>query len=123
MASVGLGHYVVVVPHVGGSKASDIKLILQRAPRSGKTWFPACSITPNEAHVDAVGRELHEESGLTVTHDDLTLFSDAPVRVAIHEGHQLVYIYSSSVPISYVTTQVRTHAQLEQAVTTRRQLI
>jgi hypothetical protein len=27
MAFVGLGHYVVVVLHVGGSEASDIKLL------------------------------------------------------------------------------------------------
>jgi hypothetical protein len=27
---------VVVVLHVGGSKASDIKLVLQREPRNGK---------------------------------------------------------------------------------------
>jgi trehalose-6-phosphatase len=33
-------NYVVVVRHVGISKASDIKLVLQRKPRTGKTWFP-----------------------------------------------------------------------------------
>jgi hypothetical protein len=41
MVSVGLGHYVVVVLHVGGSKASDIKLVLYREPRIGKT-FVSC---------------------------------------------------------------------------------
>jgi hypothetical protein len=37
MASVGPGHSVVAVLHVGGSKASDIKLVLQREPCTSKT--------------------------------------------------------------------------------------
>ena len=41
MAFVGPGHYVVVVLHVGGSKAYDIKFVLEREPRTGKTWFHA----------------------------------------------------------------------------------
>jgi 8-oxo-dGTP pyrophosphatase MutT (NUDIX family) len=82
MASLGLGHYMVVVQHVRGSKASNIKLVLQREPRSSNTWFPAGSILPNEEHVDAVVRELLEESGLTLTSNDLTMLSDVPVRVA-----------------------------------------
>jgi hypothetical protein len=44
MASVGRVRYAVVVLHVGGSKFADVKLVLQREPRSGKTWFPAGSI-------------------------------------------------------------------------------
>jgi 8-oxo-dGTP pyrophosphatase MutT (NUDIX family) len=88
MASVEHGHYVVVVLHVGGSKASDIKLVLQREPRNGKTLFPVGSILPNEEHVDVDVRELHEETGLTLTHDYLTLLSDAPVRVALPEGQR-----------------------------------
>jgi hypothetical protein len=39
MASVGHGHYVVVVLHVGGSKASDINQVLQREPRAVKHGF------------------------------------------------------------------------------------
>jgi hypothetical protein len=39
MASLGRGHYVVVVLRVGGSKISNIKLVLQCEPRFGKTWF------------------------------------------------------------------------------------
>jgi hypothetical protein len=56
MASLGLGNYVVVVLKTRGSKASDIKLVLQREPRFGKTWFFAGLILPNEAHVDDVAR-------------------------------------------------------------------
>jgi hypothetical protein len=118
MASVGHGRYVVVVLHVGETKLSDVKLVLQREPRSRKTWFPARSISANAWHVDAAVRELHEEICLILIPDDLTLLSDAPVRVALLVGQDLVYVYSASIHVPYVTTHLRTHhAQLEQAVT------
>jgi 8-oxo-dGTP pyrophosphatase MutT (NUDIX family) len=118
MASIGVGHYVVVVLHVGGSKTTDIKRGLKRKPRIGKTWFPASSILPNEEHVYAAIRELHEENGLILTVDDLTQLSDAPFRVALPEGqHQLVYVFTSHVLVPYVTTHLRTLALLEHAVT------
>jgi hypothetical protein len=37
MASVGHGRYEVVVLHVGGTKLSNVKLVLQREPRTGNT--------------------------------------------------------------------------------------
>jgi hypothetical protein len=40
------------------------------------------------------------------------------VFVALHVGQQLVYVYAASVRVPYVTTHLRTTAQLEQAVTT-----
>jgi ADP-ribose pyrophosphatase YjhB (NUDIX family) len=98
----------VAVPHVGGTKLSDIKLVLQREPRTGRTWFPAHLVTANEEHVDATVRELHEETGLILTPDDLTLLSDAHVRVALPVGQHLVYVYSASVLVPYVTTHSRT---------------
>jgi hypothetical protein len=42
--------------------------------------------------------------------------SDAPVRVALPVGQQLVYVYSAYVLVPYVTTHLRTPAQLEQAI-------
>jgi 8-oxo-dGTP pyrophosphatase MutT (NUDIX family) len=117
MAYVGPGHYVVVALHVGGSKALNIKLVLQRKLRTRRTWFLAGWILPNEELVDAVVRKLLEETGLTLSHDDLTLLSDAPVRVALHEGQRrLVYVFSAYVPIPYVTTNIRTPAKLEHVV-------
>jgi 8-oxo-dGTP pyrophosphatase MutT (NUDIX family) len=77
---------VVVGLHVGGSKACDIKLVLHREPSTSKTLFPAGIILLNEEHVDAVVRELLHETSLTLTYDDLTMLSDAPVRVALHRG-------------------------------------
>jgi ADP-ribose pyrophosphatase YjhB (NUDIX family) len=117
MAFVGHSRYVVVALHVGGSKASDIKLVLQREPRFGKTWFSTSSILPNEEHADDGVRELHEEMGLMRTLDDLTLFSDAPVRVAIPGGQQHVYVFSAYVQVPYVMTHLRTPGRLEQDVT------
>jgi ADP-ribose pyrophosphatase YjhB (NUDIX family) len=72
-----------------------VKLVLQREPRTCKTWFPVGPVAANEEFVDAAVRELHEETGLT-----LTLLSDAHVRVALREGHQIVYVYSASVPVA-----------------------
>jgi hypothetical protein len=36
MASVGARRYVLVVLHVGGTKLNEVKLVLQREPRTGK---------------------------------------------------------------------------------------
>jgi 8-oxo-dGTP pyrophosphatase MutT (NUDIX family) len=116
MASLGPGHYVVFIIHVGGIKPSDLKLVLQREPRYGKTWFLAVSVLPNEEHVDAVVRELHEETGLVLTPDDLTLLSGEPVIVTLPQGRQLVYVYSASIPFLFATNSLRTPAQVEQAV-------
>jgi ADP-ribose pyrophosphatase YjhB (NUDIX family) len=113
MAFVGPGRYVVVVLYVGGTKLSDLKLVLHREPRTGKAWFPGGSVTANEEHVDAPVRELREETGLTLTPDDLMLLSDAHVRVALPAGQQLVYVYSASVLVPYVASHLRTPAQLE----------
>jgi 8-oxo-dGTP pyrophosphatase MutT (NUDIX family) len=117
MASLGPGHYVVVVIHVGGTKLSNVKLVLQREPRTGKTWFPLGYVAANEEPVDAAVRELHEKTGITLTPDDFTLLSDVHVRVALPEGQHNVYVYSASVPVSFATSQLRTPAQLEQVVT------
>jgi 8-oxo-dGTP pyrophosphatase MutT (NUDIX family) len=73
MASLGPRNYVQVVLLVGGSKAYDIKLVLQREPRTGKTWFLDGSILPNEEHVDAVVRELIEETGPSPIADNFTM--------------------------------------------------
>jgi hypothetical protein len=39
MAYIGHGKYVVDVLTVGGSKASNIKVVLEREPHSGKSGF------------------------------------------------------------------------------------
>jgi 8-oxo-dGTP pyrophosphatase MutT (NUDIX family) len=101
MAYVGHGRYVVVVLHVGGSKLSDVKLVLQREPCSGKTWFPTFSISSHEEHVDATVRELQEETGLILTPDILTPLSDAPVRVALHVGQWRIIFTSIRLPFPF----------------------
>jgi hypothetical protein len=61
---------------------------------------------------------LFEEIGLTMTSDDLPLLSDARVRDALPEGQRhLVYVFSASFAVPYVTSNLRTHAMLEHAVT------
>jgi ADP-ribose pyrophosphatase YjhB (NUDIX family) len=93
--------------------------VLQREPRSGKTWFPSGSVSANEEPDNAAFRELHEETSLILTPDDLRLLSDAPVQVALHVGHSLAYVYTASVHVPYVTTHLRTPAQLKLVVTTQ----
>jgi 8-oxo-dGTP pyrophosphatase MutT (NUDIX family) len=110
MASLGPGHYVVLAINVGGTKSLDLKLIFQREPRFGKTWFPAGSILPNEEHVGAAVRELHEETGLVLTPDDLTLLSGEHVNVTLPRGRQLVYVYSATIPVLFAANNLRTHA-------------
>jgi 8-oxo-dGTP pyrophosphatase MutT (NUDIX family) len=73
---------VVVLP-IKGSKATDIKLVLQIESRNGKTWFPAGSILPNEAHVVAAVRESFEETSLILIVNDLTMLSGKHVRVPL----------------------------------------
>jgi 8-oxo-dGTP pyrophosphatase MutT (NUDIX family) len=75
MTSLGPGINVVVALQVGGSKAHDTKLVLQREPRTGKTCVHAGSILPNEAPVEAAVRELFSETRLNLAADDLALFS------------------------------------------------
>jgi hypothetical protein len=45
------------------------------------------------------------------------MLSDAPVGVALPYGQQLVYVFSAYVLVPYVTTHLRTPAQLEHVVT------
>jgi 8-oxo-dGTP pyrophosphatase MutT (NUDIX family) len=99
--------------HVGGSKASDIKLVLQREPRTAKTWFLAGPILLNDEHADLAARELLEEIGLTLTPDDLTILSNGPVRVSLLEGkHELVYVFLAYVPDFRYPTWKLTYALL-----------
>jgi 8-oxo-dGTP pyrophosphatase MutT (NUDIX family) len=86
MAYVGLRNYVVVVLHVGSFKASYTKIVLHREPRTCKTWFLAGSILPKEEHVEAIIRELLEETSLTLTPDELTLLCNNAVRVLLRGG-------------------------------------
>jgi hypothetical protein len=52
-----------------------------------------------------------------LTHDELALLRDAPVRVALREGQrQLVYVFSAFVPVPYVTANLRTLAKVEEVV-------
>jgi hypothetical protein len=111
MGVVGLSKNAVLVLHVGGSKASHIKLVLHREPRPRKTWFLAGSIMPNEEHVNVAIHEIIGENSLTLTPDDLTMLSNNPDRVSLLDGkHHLVYVFSAYVPIPFVTTKLRIFA-------------
>jgi 8-oxo-dGTP pyrophosphatase MutT (NUDIX family) len=112
MASLGPGHYVVAVLLVSVSKVSDIKFVLQTEPRFGKTWLPAGSILPNEEHVDVVVRELHEETGLIVTHVEFRSGSRRITLWATSPCLRLFGVFSRSV-------HLRTPAHLEHIVTTQ----
>jgi hypothetical protein len=59
MVAVGPCNYVVILLNVGGSKVSDMKLVLQREPRTRKTWYHDGFVLHDDEHVDAAIRELH----------------------------------------------------------------
>jgi 8-oxo-dGTP pyrophosphatase MutT (NUDIX family) len=83
----------LVVLAVGGSKAFGIKLVVQREPRHDKKMFLAGSILPSKLLVDAAVRALFEATGLTLTVDNLTLFSGNHVHVPMPTAqYQLVHV-------------------------------
>jgi ADP-ribose pyrophosphatase YjhB (NUDIX family) len=91
--------------------------VLQCGPRTGKTWFHVGLILPNESPVDGDVRELSKEIGLTLIVDDLTLLSGNNVRVPSPDGqHQIVHVFSASVPVPCMTANLRTRAKVEQLV-------
>jgi hypothetical protein len=93
---------------------------LQREPHTGKTWFHAGTILPNEEHVDTAFRELLEETCRTIALDDLTPLSNNHVRVPLLEDkHKLVYVFSASALVPSVVANIRTPTKLAQAVTTQ----
>jgi ADP-ribose pyrophosphatase YjhB (NUDIX family) len=70
----------------------------------------------NVEPTDAAARELFEETGLTMTFDDLILLSGASIRLPLPDGkHQLVYAYSASVHVPHVKAYFRTPTKVEQA--------
>jgi 8-oxo-dGTP pyrophosphatase MutT (NUDIX family) len=71
--------------------------------------FLAGSILPNEVPIDAAVLESFEETGLTMTVDDLTLLSGNHVRVPLPVGlYHLVHVFSESVHVPYVASNLRT---------------
>jgi 8-oxo-dGTP pyrophosphatase MutT (NUDIX family) len=76
-----------------------------------------CSILPNEEHVADAVRELFEETGPTLTVDDLNMLSNNPIRVPLPKGkRQLVYVFSAFVPVPYVTSNLRAPSKVEEVV-------
>jgi hypothetical protein len=116
---------VVLVVHVGGSHALDIKLILHRKPRIGNAWFYYGFVETNEEYaVDVIVHEFFEETGIIHAVDDLTILSGVGVRVALPEGeYQLVYVYAASVHVPYVIANLRSPPKVEQVVTSRSTVI
>jgi hypothetical protein len=68
--------------------------------------------SPTEGYVN--------KTGLSLTHDDLTLPSNNPVQVSLREAkHRLVYVFSAYVPVTFISAIVRTPTKLIQDVTTQ----
>jgi hypothetical protein len=60
---------------------------------------------------------LLEETGLTLTLNDLTVLSNNPVRVSLREGkHQRVYVFSASIPVPFAAANIHTPAKIVQDV-------
>jgi hypothetical protein len=60
---------------------------------------------------------MFEETNLTLNVDDLILLSGVAVWMSLSAGkHQLVYVYSASVPTPYVNAKLHTPTKVKQAV-------
>jgi hypothetical protein len=114
MASLGPGNYVVVVLQVEGSKASNIKLLIQREPRTSTTSFLAGSVLPTQRMSTQMSVSCLRKLALTV--DDLTSLSGNHVRVPLPDNkHQLVHVFSASELVLYMIANLRTPTQVVQA--------
>jgi 8-oxo-dGTP pyrophosphatase MutT (NUDIX family) len=83
----------------------DIKLVLQREPRTGKAWFPSGIVLPNEEHVDADVRELFEQTGTTISVDGLNFLGGRVVCMPLFDSKtKHFYVYVAYVHVPYVTT-------------------
>jgi hypothetical protein len=109
----------VILLYVGGSKASDIRNILKLKIRIGKTKYCVGLILHDEEDVDAAVCELNEKTCLILSPDDLTLLDNNPFRVSLPEArHQLVYVFTASVPVPFVSASTRTPSIPIQVVST-----
>jgi ADP-ribose pyrophosphatase YjhB (NUDIX family) len=87
--------------------------VLQREHRTSKTWFLAGSNLLNEEHVDAAIRELFEESGLSLTVEDLTRLSGDHARVSLpSRQYELVHVFSAYVHVMYAFANLRTRTKV-----------
>jgi 8-oxo-dGTP pyrophosphatase MutT (NUDIX family) len=100
MTFVGLSRYVMILLPIGSPIGSDIKLAMQREPLTCKILFLVGSMLVNEEPVDAVVRELVEETSLPPSVYDLTMsFFCEAVRVPLPDNKTLsVSVYVASVP-------------------------
>jgi 8-oxo-dGTP pyrophosphatase MutT (NUDIX family) len=86
MASFGPGSYVVILVSFGSASAGDIQFVMQREAQSGKVWFPAGGLLPNETHVSSIARVLLCETGLPFSSGDLALIRDEVISITLSDG-------------------------------------
>jgi 8-oxo-dGTP pyrophosphatase MutT (NUDIX family) len=80
--------------------------------------FPAVIVLPKEEPIDAAVLELLEETRMSDTIVNLTMFNNVAVRIPLPEGkYHLVYVHAASVHVPYVTANLRLPAKVEQALT------
>jgi hypothetical protein len=119
MASLGIGNYVVVVQRVGGSTASCIKLVLQREPRTCKTWFTVCSIclakSLSTRPFTNCLRKIASPCPSTILRCGVAIMFECPSLHA-RKSH-LIYVFLAFVHVPYVISNLRTPAKVEHAVT------
>jgi hypothetical protein len=73
---------------IASASARIIQFVPQREAQSGKVWFPASGILPNETISAAAAQVLLRETGLTFSSDDVQLVRDEVVSITLADGEK-----------------------------------
>ena len=86
-----IGHMRIVIPRVRGILVDrDHRVLLQRRSDTGHWGFPAGVVDVGDSVLDALSKEVHEETGLTVERAELFgVYTDPRFAVVYPNGDEV----------------------------------
>ena len=86
-----IGHMRIVIPGVRGILVdNDKRVLLQRRSDTGHWGFPAGVVDVGDSVLDALSKEVHEETGLTVERAELFgVYTDPRFAVVYPNGDEV----------------------------------